>query len=108
MSAIRNSGVSVFQGVVKCAIKGMYCSDYVLCPHYSVSPHFRGVRREEFHCIIIQETALKTFPGHRHIYAPFDAIVVCGTFCTMLVLNVVWSLIQGLQICKRRSYRLCI
>ena len=26
----------------------------------------------------------------------------------MLVLNVVWSLSQGLQICKRRSYRLCI
>ena len=36
MSAIRNSGVSVFQGVVKCAINGMYCSDYALCPHYSV------------------------------------------------------------------------
>ena len=50
MSAIRNSGVSVFEGVVKCAINGMYCSDYALCPHYSVSPHFRGVRREGFHC----------------------------------------------------------
>ena len=51
MSAIRNSGVSVFEGVVKCAINGIYCSDYALCPHYSVSPHFRGVRREGFHCI---------------------------------------------------------
>ena len=30
------------------------------------------------------------------------------TFCAMLVLNVVWSLIQGLQICKFRSYRLCL
>ena len=38
----------------------------------------------------------------------FDAVVVCCTFCTLLVLNVVWSLIQGLQICKLRSYRLCI
>ena len=50
MAAIRNSGVSVFEGVVKCAINGMYCRDYALCPHYSVSPHFRGVRREGFHC----------------------------------------------------------
>ena len=36
-------------------------------------------------------------------YEPFDAIVVCCTFCTLLVLNVVWPLIQGLQICKLRS-----
>ena len=34
------------------------------------------------------------------MYAPFDAVVVCCTFCTLLVLNVVWSLIQGIQICK--------
>ena len=53
MSAIRNSGVSVFEGVVKCAINGIYCSDYALCPHYSVSPHFRGVRREGFHCTCV-------------------------------------------------------
>ena len=26
--------------------------------------------------------------------------IICCTFCTLLVLNVVWSLIQGLQICK--------
>ena len=44
MPAIRNTGVSGFEGV------GMYCSDYALCPHYSVSPNFRGVRREGFHC----------------------------------------------------------
>ena len=46
--------------------------------------------------------------GRIHIYAPFDAdaVVVCYTFCTLLILNVVWSLIQGLQICKLRSYRL--
>ena len=50
MSAIQNSRVSVFEGVVKCATNGMYCSDYALCLHYSVSPHFRGVRREGFHC----------------------------------------------------------
>ena len=31
----------------------------------------------------------------------FDGVVVCSTFCTMLVLNMVWSLIQGLQICKQ-------
>ena len=54
MSAIRNSGVSVFEGVVKCAINGMYCPDYALCPHYSVSPHFRGVRRKGFHCIVAE------------------------------------------------------
>ena len=29
----------------------------------------------------------------------FDTLIVCCTFCTLLVLNVVWSLIQGLQIC---------
>ena len=38
MSAIRNSGVSVFEGVVKCPINGMFCSDYALSLHYSVSP----------------------------------------------------------------------
>ena len=34
-------------------------------------------------------TALTLSWACRYIYAPFDAIVVCGTFCTMLVLNVV-------------------
>ena len=37
-----------------------------------------------------------------------DAVVVCCTFCTLLVLNEVLSFIQGLQICKLRSYRLYI
>ena len=64
MSAIRNSGVSVFEGVVKCAINGMYCPDYALCPHYSVSPHFRGVWREGFHCIWtpVQDEILRLIP----------------------------------------------
>ena len=63
---------------------------------------------------IVEQAIYKSFlfhfhpsPGHRHIYAPFDAAVICGTFCTLLAPNVVWSLIQGLQICKLRSYRLC-
>ena len=43
---------------------------------------------------------------HRHIYALFDAVVACCAFCTRLVLNVVWPLIQGIQTCKLRSYRL--
>ena len=30
----------------------------------------------------------------------FDTVIACCTFCTLLVLNVVWPLIQGLQICK--------
>ena len=29
----------------------------------------------------------------------FDTLYVCCNFCTLLVLNVVWSLIQGFQIC---------
>ena len=46
------------------------------------------------------------FPGHRHMILPLDAVIVCCTFCILMVLIVVWS--QGLQICKLRSYRLCI
>ena len=38
----------------------------------------------------------------------FNVVVVCCSFCTLLVLNVVWLLIQGLQICKFRSYRLYV
>ena len=61
MAAIRNTGVSVIEGVVKCAINGMYCSDYALCPHYSVSPHFRGVRREGFHFSFYKEAHISRF-----------------------------------------------
>ena len=63
---------------------------------------------DAFMQLSIEGTTLLTFPGHRRIYAPFDAVVVCCIFCTLLVLNVVWSLIQGFQICKLRPYRLCI
>ena len=41
----------------------------------------------------------KPFPGYRHIYAPFDAVVVCCTFLHPAGIKV-WPLIQGLQICK--------
>ena len=51
-STILNSGVSVFEGVVKGAINGMYCLDNALCPHYSVSPHF-GVSGERGSTVVI-------------------------------------------------------
>ena len=63
------------------------------------------------HLVLYREVVLSSninpFLGIGTFMHNFDTLVVCCTFCTLLVLNVVWSLIQGLQICKLRSYRLC-
>ena len=41
--------------------------------HYSVSPHFRGVRREGFHCIGCTHGISHTgfSPGHLGVRAPY-------------------------------------
>ena len=52
VSALRNSGVSAFQGVwlYVSLWSRRYVLDRAKCPDYRGCPHFRGVGKAGFHC----------------------------------------------------------
>ena len=85
------SGFSLPIKIGTCILEPLEKWDYQLCG--------KGQQKVMLKMIVI---------ATKHIFAPFDAVVVCCTICTLLKLDVVWSLIQGLIRKHLQAMYVCI